>query len=157
MVRWGILSSFSALIKVLHDAGFQHSVRTLSSRAQPWFSVLPVSEQMESASVPRWRASDGGTRENNMGLEVWSDLGSAFQGQGLDFPLLAFPGGRSLHVALPGAGGETARTPLSFLPLQCVVHSSFAESRFGSLSSGFLHSSESLCPSNRRSHEKVIT
>lgn len=157
MVRCGILSSSSALIKTLHDAGFQHSVLTLSSRAQPWLSVVPVSEQMEPASVPRGRASDGGPRENNMGLEVWPDLGSAFQVQGLDFPLLSFPGGRSLHVALLGAGGGTARTPLSFLPLRCVVHSSLAESRFGTLSSGFLHSSESLCPSNRCSQEMVIT
>lgn len=114
----------------------------------------------ESASVPRWRASDGGTRDNNMGLEVWSDLGSAFQVQGLNFPLLAFPGGRSLHVALLGARGGRTRTPLSFLPLQCVVHLSFAESRFGTLSSGSLHTSESLCPkihSNRHIYEMVRT
>lgn len=121
-----------------------------------FFCCTCFSEQVESASVPRWRASDGGARDNNMGLEVWSDLGSAFQVQGLDFPLLAFPGGRSLHAALPGAGGGRTRAPLSFLPL----HSSFAESRFGTLSSGFLHSSESLCPkicSNRHFYEMVIT
>lgn len=46
------------------------------------------------------RSSDGDRPGTTwLTTQIWSDLGSAFHVQGLDFSLLSFPGGRSLHVS----------------------------------------------------------